>query len=470
MMHFQRNAACGQAAMAPGEARKHRATCFGVQQQACVATAGGGIGLEQRAHASRRVRNGRIGVCHGARRAHRRAGAAAHAQMRFDFDVISFSPNRLGRAHVDAARAARLLRPTVSADRGVVGEIPGLFELARQRGELRDGLRLRDRVGTRAQVALRRLMHAQLRHALQVEHEIEALLALRLATLEVDGADDAASRDTSAVRMAALGVDLIAPVDRILRTGTDAGVAACAQVQIDRVFLRPFDFEGAQPAGDARRLARKDGEIALGRQLGLRPRSGREHRDTELGRKHARPVQRCVQRSHDQQLTVRLVRDGRHRIGIGQGRRGQQGGDLRRRCVRLLRPAAGFANVYEANGLRAATLLRGIAEQPRLLHASDERIAAHRVGEFRQIALTQRCCNFGRSIQCKRPAERLRVERHSGIARAHVQLLTAQAAHRGASPSSRSSSGGVISGAVARFSVVSSVSTVSFFTSGPSPP
>src|SRR5687768_16245021 len=158
--------------------------------------------------------------------------------MRFDFDVIAGSANRLGRAHIDAPRAARLLRPTVRADGGVVGEIPGFLELTRECGELGDGLRLCDGVGAWAQITLRRLMHAQLRHALQIEHQVEAFYPLRIAAVEVDRTDDAASRDTSAVRTAALRIDLVAPVDRVLRTGADAGVAARAQIEVDGILLR----------------------------------------------------------------------------------------------------------------------------------------------------------------------------------------------------------------------------------------
>ena len=49
---------------------------------------------------------------------------------------------------------------------------------------------------------------------------------------------------------ASLGIDLIAPVDGVLGTDLDAGVAARAKVEIDRIFLRPGEREaGGDPLG-----------------------------------------------------------------------------------------------------------------------------------------------------------------------------------------------------------------------------
>src|SRR5690606_25562585 len=121
-----------------------------------------------------------------ARWTHRRAAPATHAKMRLDGDVIAVGANRRGRAHVDATRAAGLLRAAVRTSRRVQREVLGLFELAGQRRQPSNGLRLRKRIRARAEIAVRRLMHDELRLALQIEHQVEALDAAAAAALEID--------------------------------------------------------------------------------------------------------------------------------------------------------------------------------------------------------------------------------------------------------------------------------------------
>ena len=72
----------------------------------------------------------RVGVGHRAARAGRRAGAAALAQVRIDLHLLADRDDRLGRARVDAARAAPLAAASVRADLGVVIEVLRLLELA----------------------------------------------------------------------------------------------------------------------------------------------------------------------------------------------------------------------------------------------------------------------------------------------------------------------------------------------------
>jgi hypothetical protein len=112
-----------------------------------------------------------------------------------------------------------------------------------------DHFRLRGRVGARMPVALRRLVHRERGLALQIEHEVERFLArrLRCSAVEVDRADGAAGDHALAVIAAEVEVDLVAGVDRLLGAGAQAGVAARAEVQIDRIFLHPLRAELAQP-------------------------------------------------------------------------------------------------------------------------------------------------------------------------------------------------------------------------------
>src|SRR5439155_22683543 len=130
------------------------------------------------------------------------------------------------------------------------------------------------------------------RHAREIEHEIEALGAAGFAALEVDRADGPTCRNAGPVRLAAIEVDLVAPVDRLLRAGANACVAARAQIEVDRILLRPFDAEGAEPAAQPRHFARVHRELSLGGQFGSRRAAGGQYRDRKLFAEHTGPVQR----------------------------------------------------------------------------------------------------------------------------------------------------------------------------------
>src|SRR5205814_2203841 len=107
------------------------------------------------------VRHRRIRVAHRPGWTHRRARAAAHAQVRLHENMVAVGADRGRRADVDAAGAAGFLRAAVGANRRLVAEIPRLVELADQGGEARHRLRLCERVGARREVALWWLMHPQ---------------------------------------------------------------------------------------------------------------------------------------------------------------------------------------------------------------------------------------------------------------------------------------------------------------------
>ena len=89
---------------------------------------------------------------------------------------------------------------------------------------------------------------------------------------------------------AAVEIDLIAPVDRFLRTDFDAGVAARAHIEVDRIFLRPDGLECAEPSREALELARVDRVSALRRQFAADRSAGDEHRNVELLLERLRPV------------------------------------------------------------------------------------------------------------------------------------------------------------------------------------
>src|SRR6266566_3667304 len=80
-------------------------------------------------------------------------------------------------------------------------------------------------------ISLRRLMHGEVRRAVEIEHEIEVLAARLRGTLEIDGADRAAGHHALAMILAAIEIDLIAPVDGVFGADLDAGVAARANIE-----------------------------------------------------------------------------------------------------------------------------------------------------------------------------------------------------------------------------------------------
>src|SRR5208282_4280518 len=110
--------------------------------------------------------------------------------------------------------------------------------------------------------------------------------------LEVDCADRAAGDDALTMVATAIKVDLVAEIDRSLRTDAHAGIAARADFEVDRVFLDPRGAECAQPAAQARELARIDRIAALGRQLAPFCLAGEEHANRELLLQRVGPAQR----------------------------------------------------------------------------------------------------------------------------------------------------------------------------------
>ncbi len=402
----------------------------GVKQHAGVAASRAIKRAEQRAYPRPEVGRRRIGVGERTGRAHGGAGAATHAQMRLDGDVIAVRANGERRAHVDALRAADLFRAAVRADRRLVREEFRLLEFADDQRELRGGLRLLERIGARREIALRRLMLREPARRRQIQHGIEAPGARRIPASEIDGADGAARGDARAMILAAVEVDLEVPADRVLGTGDDAGVAARAQVEIDRVVLRPLGVERAEPAGKTRQPPGKYGDFARTRQLGAVRRAGGEHRDRQCRPQQVRPAQRFVEPADDQHLSFGLVRDARYGLGIGQRGHREQGRNLRRCLRRLGRPPGGFADVHEADRTHAGGLFRHLAQQPPLLRARDDHVAAGLVLEAGELALAHRGVHRRQGAASARARDRGSIERHRAVARAKENVLVGEGHRR----------------------------------------
>src|SRR5688572_21959635 len=141
MEHLERDGARRQPLAAahglPPYALEQRPAALGAMEyEAGVLAAGFAIGAEQRLEPSADLGHRRIGVGHSARRAHRGAAAAAGAQMRLDLHMVAVGADGAGRAHLDAAVAARDARAAVRADALLVGEELRLLELADELREL----------------------------------------------------------------------------------------------------------------------------------------------------------------------------------------------------------------------------------------------------------------------------------------------------------------------------------------------
>ena len=285
-------------------------------------------------------------------------------------------------------------------------------------------------------------MHAQEWLPLEVEHEVEALAAGLIVALEVDCSDRAARDDALAMILAAVEIDLIAPVDRIFGAHLDAGVAARANIEIDGIVLRPRDLERAQPARDAFDLAGVHRIVALLRQLDASRIAGDEHGDREMLVELLRPRQDRTGGADDEQLAFGLERDARNRRGLRQCGGGKQGRDLGRRQMRLRRPARRLADIDKANRLRLSGVVGNVAQETRFLRARDQHVARCALGERTQLLLAQLGVQRHRAGKLERARKRGCVERHGAVAATKVELLVANA-HRSSSADVPASSGGL---------------------------
>ncbi|MNM98809.1 hypothetical protein D3C81_1113490 [compost metagenome] len=322
----------------------------------------------------------------------------------------------------------------------LVAEEFRFLELAHQARQRQCQCLLPRRIGAGMQVALRRLVHAEGGLVAQVEDQVEAALHGALRPVEVDGCGRAAGAHAVAVRAAARQVDLIAEIDRIFGAGVDAGIAARAQVQVDRVAASragfPAGLEGAEPAGKRGQPSTMDRIGAPERLRGsaLARRAARQqYRDLELqGREPFGPGQRALRRAQHQHRAVGAVVDHGHRLGFGQRGHRQQRGDLGiggpRIAPRALRPAAGLADIDEADRrghhwppVLALGGLRGdFGKQRALLRAGHDDIvgAIQRGGEGADLAPAQQAMDLERTLLLALAGFRQRrpVKRHGVVA------------------------------------------------------
>src|ERR1700682_5945952 len=222
--------------------------------------------------------------------------------------------------------------------------------------------------------------------------------------------------------LATIEVDLIAPVDGVLGTDLDAGVAAGTNIEIDRIFLAPRDVECSQPAADRFDAAGIHRISPLLRQFRARRAPGNEHRHGKVRTQALGPGQRSRGGTDNQQLSARLEADTRHRLRIGQRGGGDQGGDLGWGGWRLAAPSRALANIDEAYRLRLAGVVGDVAEEPRLLGARDKDVAARAVGKSRQLLLAKLRMDRQRSGKLQRTFENGGIEQHGAVAIAHMNI------------------------------------------------
>ena len=102
VMQLDRDHPRRQALAAPAQPMDHFRTGRVVEQQAGVAPARLAIGRKRGSNPRAQFGHRRIGIAQGAGRADGRAGAATHAKVRLDRDVITVGADRGRRANVDA--------------------------------------------------------------------------------------------------------------------------------------------------------------------------------------------------------------------------------------------------------------------------------------------------------------------------------------------------------------------------------
>ena len=305
----------------------------------------------------------------------------------------------------------------------VVRKEPRLLEFADHLRKLCRGERLLERIVAGREIALRRLGRLDERIARKVEHHVETLAARAIGAIEVDGADSSAGLHALAVRLAFVHVDLIGEIYRLFRAGVNAGVAARADFQIDRVVLLPGDLERAEIAFHRLYFSGPYRVAPLRGQLSAAPR-GEQHVDVELLGEFLGPGNRRFGRSDDQEFAARLVKDSGHRLGLGQIGERKQRRDLGSRFRAFLRPPRMLTDVDEFDVRAGARPIRQLREQWRFLRAGDHAgFVLQCTVEARDLLAAQLRVDFDWLRELERSRQRLGVQRHGPVAVAELERL-----------------------------------------------
>jgi len=184
--------------------------------------------------------------------------------------------------------------------------------------------------------------------AAQVQHQVKTLLVLGRAARKIDGASRAASLDAIAVSAATGQVNLVVQTDGLLRAGGHTGIAAGAQVQVDRVAGGPGHIECPEPAAQAFERSGHHRVTPVLTAPGLARAFGPKRDLQRIGQQIGRALGR-IQRPQDQQAPFAFVGHGGHRLRLGQAGSRQQGGHLGRGLRTFTAPACGFPDVDEAD-------------------------------------------------------------------------------------------------------------------------
>ena len=404
------------------------ATLLAVQQQHGILATGRRVSGQQGLELQALIGGTGVGIGQRARGAHGGAGAATHAQVGVHLDLLTalVAGDGFGRADVHAGIATHGFVAAVGAELLLVGKELGLFELAHQLAQAQQRAHF---TPVPAEIALGQRVLQKGGGGVcraQIEHQIEALLVRRGLAGEIDGSRHLAHLDAGAVRLAGGQVDLVVEPDGVFGAGGHAGVAACAQVQVNRVVGRPLQLKGSQPAREARDAPAQHRKTPCLRPARVAGALGEQRDIQHIGHQRGRLLC-CIQRADDEQPPSALERDGRHRGGFRQMGGGQQRRYLGAGLAGVAAPATRFADVHETDRRkRAFGLLPQVGKQPLFLRAGHHNgfTALDRTLECAGITPAQGGMKGQVFMQCL--AQRFRVEGHRLVAvadqRGHVVL------------------------------------------------
>ena len=147
----------------------------------------------------------------------------------------------------------------------------------------------------------------------QIQHQVKRLgQFLRLAA-EINRAGHLADGHAVPVRGALVAVNLVTQINRTFGANGHAGIAACTQVEIDRVAFCPLCFKSTEPALEAKATAANNRILALlhGKAIGWITRNAlRKNSDIERIGHQCCYLLGLVQRAHNEQAAVALISDG----------------------------------------------------------------------------------------------------------------------------------------------------------------